>query len=354
MNCPGFFTLSVKSDNETVSQKAASLCCGLCPRRCVLAAGKIGACRVRLNNAGEPALPFSGYITAIALDPIEKKPLYHFRPGTEILSVGFTGCNLHCPFCQNWHISQNTDVPGRFCSPAEIIAESRLNDTGIKSIAYTYSEPLIHMEFLLDCMKEARKAGIANVLVTNGCINPEAAAEILDLTDAANIDLKCFSEETYANVLGGNLPAVLLFIRMAIERGVHVELTTLVVPSLNDSEEELDACIDFIAGLGSGNAAGKPGVPWHLSAYHPGWKWKAPPTSPELLALTAARAKKRLAFVYQGNVAGEKNDTLCPFCGKTLISRRGYRVDTPGLLLKKGEAPAYFCASCGEKAPVKY
>jgi len=223
------------------------------------------------------------------------------------------------------------------------------------TIAYTYSEPLVHMEFLLDCMKEARKAGIANVLVTNGCVNSEAAEEVLSLTDAANIDLKCFSWKTYAEVLGGNLEAVLGFIKRACAKGVHTELTTLVVPGLNDSKEELDACVDFIAGLeNSGSAApGKPAVPWHLSAYHPDWKWKAPPTRPEFLTEIAARARKSLAYVYTGNVAGERNDTLCPHCGKILISRRGYRVDTSGLSPGENQGSVYFCASCGKAVPVR-
>ena len=329
-----------------------------------MAPGKTGLCKVRQNRDGKPALPFYGYLTALAFDPIEKKPLYHFRPGSEILSIGFAGCNLRCPFCQNWHISQSTDVPGRIYSPAELIAAAEKtgraaaisSTAAMRSIAYTYSEPLIHAEFLLDCMEETRKAGIANVLVTNGCINSGAASEILELTDAANIDLKCFSEETYAKVLGGDLSAVLGFIRMAAEKGVHVELTTLVVPGLNDSEEELNACADFIAGLKNDGEAipGKSTIPWHLSAYHPGWKWNAPPTSPELLAGAAARARKRLAYVYTGNIAGEKNDTPCPHCGKILISRRSYRVDTSGLSIKEvNRKPVYFCAACGMKAPIK-
>ena len=336
------------------SSAEASIKCDLCPRHCLIAPGNSGACRIRQNIDGNLALPFYGYITALAHDPIEKKPLYHFRPGTEILSVGFAGCNLHCPFCQNWHISQTTDTVSRNYSPVELIAAAL--EAG-SALAYTYSEPLVHFEFLLECMKEARKAGIANVLVTNGCINHEAAAEILDLADAVNVDLKCFSEESYKNVLGGDLSTVLAFIETAKEKSVHVETTTLIVPGFNDSEKELDACMNFIAEMGSGGgaSAGKSEIPWHLSAYHPAWKWKAPPTSPECLAVTRERAKKRISFVYMGNMAGEKNDTLCPHCGNTLVSRCGYRVDTGGLLLKEdNKKPAYFCASCGKDVPVRY
>ena len=338
------------------SKEKGAIQCSLCPKRCLLAPGKAGACKVRLNRGGKPELPYYGFITALALDPVEKKPLYHFRPGTEILSIGFAGCNLHCPFCQNWHISQNTDTPGRIYSPAGIIAAAEKSIAAMRSIAYTYSEPLVHAEFLLDCMKETRKAGIANVLVTSGCVNSEAAEEILDLTDAANIDLKCFSEDTYAKVLGGDLSAVTGFIRKAVEKEVHVELTTLVVPGLNDSEKELNACVDFIAGLDNGRrtGSGKSSIPWHLSAYHPDWKWNAPPTEPEFLAKTAAGARKQLEYVYSGNVAGEKNDTLCLHCGKILVSRRGYRVDTSGLSIKEvNRKPVYFCAACDKKVPVR-
>ena len=340
MNIPKFFTFP---DASGSSPKEGSIHCELCPRRCLLAPGTAGPCKVRFNRDGKPALPYHGYITALALDPIEKKPLYHFRPGSEILSIGFAGCNLRCPFCQNWHISQTTDVPGRIYSPSELIAAAGKNG----QIAYTYSEPLVHAEFLLDCMNAAREAGIANVLVSNGCINSGPASEILDLCDAANIDLKCFSKESYARVLGGELSAVLGFIRTAVEKGVHLELTTLVVPGLNDSETELNKCMDFIAELEkTGNT-----VPWHLSAYHPAYKWSAPPTDPQFLLAVTRQARKKIRYVYTGNIAAreENNDTLCPHCGKVLVSRRGYRIDTSGLLLKKD---AYFCASCGGKAPI--
>ena len=328
-----------------------TILCELCPRRCVLPDGKAGSCKVRFNSGGKGEIPYYGYVTALALDPIEKKPLYHFRPGTEILSLGFAGCNLHCPFCQNWRISQSTDVPGKVYTPIEIIdAAKKSAKTAQVSIAYTYSEPLVHIEFLLDCMKVARKAGIANVLVSNGCINSGAAEEILPLTDAANIDLKCFSEETYKKVLGGDLGAVTSFIRMAVEKGVYLELTTLIVTGLNDSKAELDKCRDFIAGL----ETGKSYVPWHLSAYHPDYKWKAAATSPHSIMDAVKTAKEKLAFVYAGNIAGD-NDTLCPSCGKSIIGRRGYKIDTSGLSPKnENGAISCYCSFCGKKAPVKY
>jgi pyruvate formate lyase activating enzyme len=334
----GRFFVSPEKAGETIQ-------CELCPRRCLLSPGKEGRCKVRFNRDGKGDIPFYGYITSIAIDPIEKKPLYHFRPGTEIFSAGFAGCNLHCPFCQNWRISQNTDVSGRNYSAGELIEAAGLS--GQSAIAYTYSEPLVHVEFLLDCMKEGRKAGIANVLVSNGCVNPEAAEEILNLCDAANIDLKCFSSETYAEVLGGDLSVVTTFIRTALEKNVHLELTTLVVPGLNDSVAEMDKCRDFIAELKTGGKA----VPWHLSAYHPDYKWNEPAASADSIIAAVKRAGEKLEFVYAGNIAGN-NDTLCPCCGKKLIGRLAYRIDTSGISQRKENGKLkYFCASCGEKAP---
>ncbi|GHV10546.1 AmmeMemoRadiSam system radical SAM enzyme [Spirochaetia bacterium] len=267
--------------------------CTLCPRQCCIPPGGRGVCGVRENADGVLTLPYHGYITAIARDPIEKKPLCHFRPGSSILSLGFAGCNLHCPFCQNWRISQiagGKAAPGRYLSPKEAVALAAA-EPGRRQIAYTYSEPLIHAEYLIDCMKSAHERGIANVLVTNGCINESAAAEILPLTDAANIDLKSFSEETYAKTLGGNFQTVLEFIRMAYSLGVHVEISTLLIPGLNDSAEELDQCAAFITGISED-------IPWHLLAYHPDYRWNAPPADPAALIQAAERAQKTLRYVY--------------------------------------------------------
>jgi pyruvate formate lyase activating enzyme len=262
--------------------------------------------------------------------------------------MGFVGCNLHCPFCQNWSISQSTDAPGRPFTPEELVAAAK--SARINQIAYTYSEPLIHAEFLLDCMKLAREAKLANVLVSNGCVTGEAAADILPLLDAANIDLKSFSPETYARVLGGDLGAVLAFIRAARQVGLHLEVTTLIVPGLNDGPEETEACAGFLAEL---SRQGETAIPWHLSAYHPDYRWKAPPTDPALLEGIARRARRVLPYVYTGNVAGAANNTPCPHCGFTLVERRAYRIDTRGLVLgeEKGK-PCYHCAGCGKAVPL--
>ena len=326
--------------------------CGLCPRRCAIPSGSLGACGARGNKNGKGIVPLYGHITALALDPIEKKPLFHFRPGSMILSAGFAGCNLRCPFCQNWHISQSADAPGRQMQPGDIISAALHEDSSM--IAYTYSEPLVHAEFLIDCMTLAHRHGIANVLVTNGCANAEAAREILSLTDAANIDLKCFSADTYAEVLGGVVSTgntvsvfetVLDFIRLARSMGVHVEITTLIVPGLNDTAEELDSCADFIASLGKE-------IPWHLSAYHPDYRWNAPPTDPAFIREIKNRAAGKLAFVYAGNIAGDENNTFCPHCRAALIRRRGYQTDISGLAAPADGERFFRCVQCGGETPV--
>lgn len=324
------------------------VCCGLCPRRCSIPGGGFGICGVRGcadTASGGAVIPFYGFISALSLDPVEKKPLYHFRPGTKILSIGFTGCNLRCPFCQNWRISQQTGIAGRRMTPGEIVSAALREQS--PSIAYTYSEPLIHAEFLLDCMAQARRRGLANVLVTNGCVNTAAAQELFALTDAANIDLKSFSSGTYANVLGGNLAAVLDCIRLAVAMGVHVEITTLVVPGLNDSAEETERCADFIAAL-PGN------IPWHVSAYHPDYRWNAPATDPEMLLNLAERAREKLRYVYTGNIAnsGRFSDTRCLHCGAVLVRRSGYRVDTAGLAPPLDKTKHCRCAACGGETDI--
>lgn len=280
------------------------------------------------------------------MDPIEKKPLYHYRPGTEILSVGFVGCNFRCPFCQNWEISQTTEVPLRELPPEKLILEAQRR--GSSAIAFTYSESLVHIEYLLEAMALSHQVGIANVLVTNGGVLHEPAQRVLALTDAANVDIKAFSAQTYRHTLGGDLQTVLDFVERSYHQGVHVEITTLVVPGLNDNDGEINALIDFIAHL-------SPAIPWHLSAYRPAYRYDAPPTSVSSLKHLESLAQNRLQYVYIGNVAGEGNLTLCPDCGAPLVLRHGYRIDTSGLALKtQGQKKAYFCAHCGKPAPIVY
>jgi len=285
--------LSIRRAPLFISEKNGEVICNLCPGGCNIKSGCFGACGVRGNKNGAGIIPFYGFITALADDPVEKKPLYHFKPGSRILSLGFAGCNMRCPFCQNWHISQNTDISGRWMKPGEIISAALKYNT--PSIAYTYSEPLVHIEYLLDCMVLARQNGIANVLVTNGCINKDAAAKILALADAANVDLKSFSQETYKKILCGDLNTVQEFIKLGHEMGVRLEITTLVVPGLNDSSDEINAACGFIASVNSG-------IPWHLTAYHPDYRWNAPPTNRNFLLDAAKEARKALKNVHTGNI----------------------------------------------------
>ncbi|MDR2344089.1 MAG: AmmeMemoRadiSam system radical SAM enzyme [Spirochaetaceae bacterium] len=326
-----------------IGQADEGVRCRLCPHRCALRGGAAGICGVRSGEGGG-SLPFYGRVSSIAVDPIEKKPLFHYRPGESILSVGFSGCNLHCPFCQNWRISQTTETAGSFVSPEELVAKALA--LGLEQIAYTYSEPLVHAEYLIDCMTLARSHGIANVLVTNGCVNGEAAGEIIPLADAANIDLKCFSSRTYRKVLGGSLSAVKDFIK-ASAANIHTELTTLVVPGFNDSVEEIDLCVDFIASVSCE-------IPWHISACHPAYKVKTPPTKAETILGIKKRAGKKLLYRYTGNIKDDDNDTVCLNCGYVLIRRNGYVVKTPGLAKKIENDGKYRCRRCGAVLPVKY
>lgn len=266
--------------------------CKNCPHECVIPQGGAGRCGVRSNTDGELDLPYYGFISASGIDPIEKKPLAHFHPGTQIPSFGFIGCNLCCPFCQNWQISQSVNVAGEYSTPERLVRI--VETTGFSQVAYTYSEPLVHAEFIAACMSAAREKNISNVLVTNGCCTPDVAKEILSLTDAANIDLKCFSRDKYEKTLGGNFAAVLSFIETAFSLGVHIELTTLVVTGFNDTLAELSECADYISGISRD-------IPWHITAYHPAYKYNAPPTDRTLLKEAAKSAGEKLTHVHIGN-----------------------------------------------------
>jgi len=275
----------------------------------------------------------------MSIDPIEKKPLYHFMPGAGILSVGTYGCNLSCKFCQNWEISQR-EAGHRELTPEEV---ARLADSvrgQSVGVAYTYSEPLVWYEFVYDCARLLSKRGLVNVLVTNGYINPDPFRKLLPYVDAVNIDLKAFSPEFYKSVCGGDLEPVLRSIGQAYESGCHVELTTLVVPGMNDSKDEMDRLASWIAGL-------SPDIPLHVSRYFPSYRMTAPPTPMSTLQACVDAARTRLHYVYVGNatVPGG-SDTVCPSCGKTVIRRHGY--DRVEVLLSGRSCPA-----CGSSIPVR-
>jgi pyruvate formate lyase activating enzyme len=308
--------------------------CFLCPHHCLITPGKYGICRVRFNHDGELQLPFYGMLSAQSSDPIEKKPLYHYYPGQSIFSVGFWGCSFKCPFCQNYRISQNTFAHD-YVSPGQVI--ERAGENGSFGIAYTYSEPLIHMEYVLDCAKIARQNGLKNVLVSNGFVNEAPGNELLDLFDAANIDLKSFNSDFYKKEIGGKLDEVKRFIICAAKK-IHVEVTTLVIPGKNSDESEIEGIAQFLASI-------DPDIPLHLSCYYPIYKYTIPSTPPELVEKLARAAKKHLNYVYVGNVGLKETNTMCSECGNILIQRTGYNIRITGI--KNGS-----CLKCHTHIPV--
>lgn len=306
--------------------------CFLCPHNCVIRDGKSGICGVRINERGRLVSAIYGEVTAMAMDPIEKKPLYHFYPGSQILSIGTKGCNFKCSYCQNWNISQDVNASSRNYSPEEIVDAAEKNDS--VGIAYTYSEPMIWFEFVVDCAKAARARGLKNVLVTNGFVNPPPLEDLLEFTDAMNIDLKNFREESHRKVQKGHLADVLRTIEASHGR-CHVELTTLVVTGINDTMEEMKDIIDWIAALDRG-------IPWHVSRYYPSFRYDAPATDAEFLVKVCGLAHEKLDHVYCGNISGSYgwSDTACPSCGEVVIRRSGYRTKVTGLDNGK-------CVKCG-------
>ncbi|MEM5947924.1 AmmeMemoRadiSam system radical SAM enzyme [Spirochaetia bacterium 38H-sp] len=269
--------------------------CELCPHFCVIAEGKIGICGVRRNQAGRLMLPYYGMISSIAMDPIEKKPLYHFFPGSVIMSVGFVGCPFRCPFCQNYSISiefASLVSSLSFFEPQELV--DRAIALGSMGIAYTYSEPLIHAEFITEAARLARKRGLKNVLVTNGYINPAPAEDILEHMDAANIDLKSFNADFYSSFIRGKIEPVKAFILQAAKK-IHVEVTTLLIPGKNDSDEEIRDIAKWVAAI-------RDDIPLHLTAYYPRYHYTQPPTPPSRVLAAVDIAKKYLRHVYPGNI----------------------------------------------------
>ena len=245
----------------------ATTVCGTCPRHCRLADGATGFCRARQAKGGQVVCASYGRLTSLALDPIEKKPLTFFHPGSRILSIGSYGCNLRCPFCQNDAISQHggDGVSWRTATPAELADLAvRLKAQGNIGLAYTYNEPLVGWEFVRDCAREVRARGLSNVLVSNGCASAEVVAELAPLIDAANIDVKGPSQ-AYYDWLGGDFAAVCRTVAALHKAGCHVEATTLVVPGRNDSEADMDAIAAFIASV-------SPDIPLHITRFFPRWQ----------------------------------------------------------------------------------
>ena len=298
--------------------------CDLCSHRCVITDGKVGTCGVRENRDGTLHSMVYGRVIATHNDPIEKKPLFNFYPGTSAFSIATVGCNFTCTHCQNADISQMaTDrgrVLGQEASPEQIVTLAE--KSGCRSIAYTYTEPTVFMEYAHDTAKIAHERGTKNIFVTNGYMTEEALRTIQPYLDAANVDLKGFTEEHYQAVCGARLKPVLDTIRLMKEMGIWVEVTTLVIPTVNDSDVELRQIAEFILSLGAE-------TPWHVSRFHPTYKMLDLPATPVQSVVKARQIGLQvgLRYVYTGNIPGDDGEnTYCYSCGEILIPRRGYTV----------------------------
>ena len=314
--------------------------CRLCRFNCKIADGKSGICGVRKNIGGILYSLNYNKLVAAGVDPIEKKPLYHFLPATKSFSIAATGCNFHCQFCQNWHISQYEDAHDKlahYLGSQEVV--SRAMATDCKSISYTYTEPTVFMETAADIAVLAKKAGLKNIFVSNGFMSREAIDFAADWLDAANIDLKAFSDKFYRQLTGANLDGVLDSLRYIKQNtDIHLEITTLIIPEQNDSEQEISSMAKFIATELS------PNTPWHISAYYPAYNLKQKAAEPQIIRKACKIASDfGLKYVYTGNIIAQ-NDTLCTDCGEVIISRCGYNTE---ILVKQPQ-----CPKCGAKIPV--
>jgi pyruvate formate lyase activating enzyme len=317
--------------------------CFLCAHHCRIAPGDRGLCGVRENAAGELQTLTYGCPVAAGVDPVEKKPLFHFLPGSLSYSIATVGCNFTCRFCQNAEISQmprdQGQVQGSELSPDEVVRAAR--EAGCASISYTYTEPTIFMEYARDCASRATEAGLANVFVTNGYMTEEALDFIGGDLHAANVDLKAFSDEFYRDVVGARLAPVLSSIERLYERGVWLEVTTLLIPGLNDGEDDLRGLAGFLAAV-------SPDIPWHVSRFHPTYRMLDRPPTP-LSSLDRAVALGReagLHYIYPGNVPGHDGEsTFCPECGERVIERRAFSLGSRRLDRDR-------CTRCGHPIPM--
>jgi pyruvate formate lyase activating enzyme len=316
--------------------------CELCPRFCILSPGQRGFCFVREADTDGIVLTSYGRSSGFCIDPVEKKPLYHFHPGSAVLSFGTAGCNLGCRYCQNWDLTKAAEIDrlGERASPVAIAQTARR--LGCTSVAFTYNDPVIFAEYAIDTARACREARVHSIAVTAGYVTAGARGELFAAMDAANIDLKAFSEEFYHRQCYGHLAPVLETIEYAVkETSCWVELTNLVIPGLNDSDAEIEAlCAWVLERLG-------PHVPLHFTAFHPDYKLlDLPPTPPETLRRARARAKSLgIDHVYTGNIADvEGASTTCAGCEELVVERRGYEVTR--FRLDEG-----FCPVCRVEVP---
>jgi pyruvate formate lyase activating enzyme len=320
--------------------------CLLCPRNCIIQPGTLGNCQARKNIDGKLyALGYSRF-TSVHADPIEKKPVYHYKPGSSTMSFGTAGCNLHCAHCQNWSISQISAESNNLIqvTPQNAIEMTRKNKC--ETIAYTYNEPLINWEWIRDTGKLAHEINIGNILVSNGLINPKPLEELLPIIDAANVDIKAFTEEFYKEVAGfPGLKHIKQNVIKMWSEGVHIELTMLLIPDYNDSPEEIKEFSQWVLNELDEN------VPIHFSRFYPHYKMQHVPPTPVDTVIEARRIAEEegLNFVYTGNLPySEINTTFCLNCGQTLVERVYYNVKIKQLS-KTGN-----CKNCGVQTPIKY
>ncbi|MCL1791068.1 MAG: AmmeMemoRadiSam system radical SAM enzyme [Peptococcaceae bacterium] len=300
-----------------MTEQLHSAVCPLCPQHCVVAEGGVGRCRARGCLGGRMTSLTYGQVAAMHVDPIEKKPLFHFYPGSSILSVGGNGCNLRCSFCQNYEISQQK-VRGRDFRPAELAGVAQAENS--LGICFTYSEPLVWFETVLETAALVKEAGGKTVLVTNGVIMPRYLGQLLDVIDAVNIDVKAFTDEFYRTHTGGRLSWVLRSVELLAARGIHFEVSTLVIPGLNDGSEEIRGLAKYLRDLGVPLA-------WHLNRYYPAYMADYPPTPEQSLRKLATVGREYLPYVYLGNLrydaaSGSGMNTLCPTCQSVVVDRR--------------------------------
>jgi pyruvate formate lyase activating enzyme len=314
--------------------------CQLCPWHCRLDPGQTGRCGARQNVGGALHSLNYGQITSMALDPIEKKPLYHFFPGSGILSVGSFGCNLSCAFCQNWQIS--TQKPScRYLQPeglAELAVEQQ--NQGSIGIAYTYNEPMVSLEYVIDTARLVARHNLQNVLVTNGIVEQEPLEELLQHVDAMNVDIKAMDDQFYKELCGGLAAPARRTVEQALAADCHVEITNLLIPGHNDSDEQIQALVDWAADL-------SPTLPLHFSAYRPAHRLQVPPTPRESLERAYDIAARKLQFIYVGNMyIGGTTDTRCPDCGAVVVRRDGFSASREAL--NNGR-----CSSCGAELNIR-
>lgn len=325
----------MKIEAKYYNKKTDHIECIMCPHFCKIKVDKWGLCRGRKNEEGTLWATNYGETTSIAMDPIEKKPLYHYYPGSLILSIACNSCNMRCPFCQNWEISQ-VESKTQYLSPQ--ILQKMLKDHESTGVAYTYTEPLMWFEYLIDAGKAIHDVGGKNILVTNGMINEEPLLELMPLVDAMNIDLKTMNPGVYQKILKGNLDAVKRTIEIAY-KNCHLEITNLLVTGLNDKKADIDSLVDYVAGI-------DPNIPLHFSRYYPNHDYTKPPTSVKIVDYAYSKAREKLAYVYIGNLPSEEGShTVCPKCGNMLIERMHFQAMVKGLDGSK-------CNKCGENIPV--